>query len=84
MEDKKKKYPPRITLILRILVAAYLLYQAWELRGAPGSHEGAEKIIFIVAIIVFIAAAILIGGFSLKALLNGEYDDPDAQELQDK
>ncbi|MBR5510133.1 MAG: hypothetical protein IKV59_08785 [Lachnospiraceae bacterium] len=80
MEDKKKKYPPKITLILRVVVAAYLLYLVWGLRSAPAAHEGAEKVIFIVAIIVFIAAAAFIGGFSLKALLNGEYDDPDAQE----
>lgn len=80
MEDKKKKYPAKITLVLRIVVAAYLLYLVWGLRGAPGSHEGAEKVLFIVAMVVFVVAAVLIGGFSLKALLNGEYDDPDSQE----
>lgn len=78
--DEKKKYPAKITLVLRIVVALYLLYTVWELRGAPASHTGAERILFIAAIIVFFVVAVILGGFSLKALVRGEYASPEDGE----
>lgn len=78
--DQKKKYPAKITLILRAVVSAYLLYTVWELRGAPASHTGGERILFIAAMIVFFIVAVVLGGFSLKALIKGEYSEPGDDE----
>lgn len=76
MEENKKNYPSKISLILRIVVSAYLLYLAWGLRDAPGSHTGAERLLFIAAMILFTVVAVLLGGWSIKAFLKGEYDQP--------
>lgn len=76
MEKQKKNYPSKISLILRIVVSAYLLYLVWELRGAPASHTGAERLLFIAAMVIFAIVAVVLGGFSLRAYLKGEYDQP--------
>ncbi len=80
MEDKRKNYPTKISLILRMVVSGYLLYLAWGLREAPASHTGAERLLFIGAMILFSAVAVILGGLSLKAFLNGEYDRPDEED----
>lgn len=80
MEKQKKNYPSRISLILRIVVSAYLLYLVWELRGAPASHTGMERILFIAAMLIFTIVAVVLGGMSLKAYLKGEYDYPGDEE----
>lgn len=77
---EEKKYPPKISLILRIVVSVYLLYLVWGLKGAPASHTGTERVFFIVAMIVFAVVAVLLGGTSLKAFIKGEYDKPDNNE----
>ena len=80
MDGAKKPRNTMMALIARLVVAAYLLYMAWELRGAPAAHDGAERVLFIVAIVAFTAIALVLGGFSLKALLKGEYDKPGSDE----
>ena len=80
MEEKKKSYPSKISLILRVVVSAYLLYLVWGLRDAPGSHTGAERLLFIAAMILFTVVAVLLGGLSIKAFLKGEYDRPDEED----
>lgn len=78
--NDKKKYPAKITLILRIAVALYLLYTVWGLRGAPASYTGIQHILFIAAMLVFFVVAIVLGGFSLKAFIRGEYERPEDEE----
>ncbi len=51
MDGAKKPRNTMMALIARLVVAAYLLYTAWELRGAPAAHDGAERVLFIVAIV---------------------------------
>jgi len=79
MQDKNK-YPTKITLIIRALISAYILYLAWGLRTAPAESSGLESILFIVVIIVFVAFAVLYGGRSLLALKKGEYCDADEDD----
>lgn len=76
MAEQKKSYPTKISLVLRMVVSAYLLYLVWELRGAPASHTGAERLLFIGCMILFFAVAVVLGGISLKAYMKGEYDCP--------
>ncbi len=77
MGDKRKNDPSKVSLILRIVVSAYLLYLVWGLRDAPAAHTGLQRLLFIAAMIVFAAVAVILGGMSIKAFLNGEYDRPD-------
>ncbi len=80
MNSGEKRYPPKITLIFRVLVGLYLLYTAWGLKSAPFEHTGVERIIFIIAIIVFLAVGLALSFFSAKALMRGEYDQPEDDE----
>ena len=80
MDGAKKPRNTMMALIARLVVGAYLLYTAWELRGAPAAHDGAERILFIVAIVAFAVIGLALGVFSLKALLKGEYDKPGSDE----
>lgn len=84
MENGRKNYPSKISLILRIVVAAYLLYLAWGLRGAPTSHTGTQKLFFAAAIVVFTIVGVVLGGFSLRAYIRGEYDQPDDKNGSDE
>ncbi len=77
MDDHKRNYPTRVSLVLRIVVSLYLLYLAWGLREAPANHTGAERLLFIAAMILFAAVGVVLGGLSLKALLRGECGQPD-------
>lgn len=77
MDDKKKNSPTRVSLILRIVVSVYLLYLAWELRGAPANYTGMQRWFFIGAMFVFTVVGVVLGGFSLRTYLRGEYDQPE-------
>ncbi len=79
MEGKKNR-PTKISLILRIVVSVYLLYLVWGLRGAPASHTGMERLLFIGAMILFTAVAAVLGGLSVRALLKGEYEQPEEDD----
>lgn len=80
MEDKKRNRPTKVKLTLRILVSFYLLYLVWQLRGAPASHTGTERLLFLAAMALFTVTAVLLGGFSLRAYLRGDYEHPEDEE----
>jgi uncharacterized membrane protein YczE len=84
MEKGKKNNQTRVSLILRMAVSVYLLYLAWELKGAPFTHTGAERLVFAAAVLIFTVVAVILGGFSLRAYLKGEYDLPDDGEDSEK
>lgn len=60
-----------------MVVSLYLLYLVWGLKEAPASHTGGERLLFIAAMILFAAVAVVLGGTSLRAFLRGEYGQPD-------
>lgn len=77
-QDGKKQYTvSKFSYTIRVFVALYLLYTVWELRHTPFETTGTERIVFIVAIIAFLAFAIFIGGTSLRALIKKEYAEND-------
>lgn len=78
--NNKKNMPTQITLLLRTVVSFYLLYTVFSLRNAPVEHTGGERIFFLVAMLVFTIVAVVLGGFSIKALLKGEYQKPGEDE----
>ncbi len=71
----KYKGTTKVSLTIRILVGAYLLYTAYTLfKGIP-QYTGNEKIVFILFSIFFAVIGALLIFFSGKALLNKQYDD---------
>ncbi len=81
-DDKEKKYysVSKISYTIRVFVALYLLYTVWQLRATPFETEGTERVIFIIAIVLFSVFAILIGGTSLRALIKKEYSENNPSE----
>ena len=78
--NKEKNTRTTVTkgsLILRIVVSVYLLYTVYSLFGSVGTAEGKDKIIVIVAMIAFTAVALPLGGFSIHAMSQGNYVQPD-------
>lgn len=72
-----KHRPPQISLILRALCGAYLIYLAWDLRGAAaGALRGEENLLFLPAAVVFLVVGALLCFFSIRALIRGEYRLP--------
>ena len=72
-----KHRPPQISLILRTLCGAYLLYLAWDLRrAAVQALRGEENLLFFPAAVVFLVVGALLCFFSIRALIRGEYRLP--------
>lgn len=82
-DQNKEKKEYRVTkgsLILRIVVSVYLLYTVYQLSGSLGTTSGMDKIVVIIAMVIFTAVAVPLGGFSLKAMSGGEYAQSGAVE----
>ena len=60
--------PPQSSLYLRLLGGGYLVYIAWDLRGAV-----AENPLFWIAILVFGTVGAILFGQSLMKLIRREY-----------
>ena len=66
--SKNVSRPPQSSLYLRLLGGGYLVYIAWDLRGAV-----AENPLFWIAILVFGAIGIFLLAESIRKLLRKEY-----------
>ena len=65
---KKNKMPTQMSLLMYMVVGGYLLYTAWDLRGA--FQDGPQFILF-AAVFVVIGAAL--AGYSIKKFVKKEY-----------
>lgn len=85
-DNKEKKYysVSKISYTIRVFVALYLLYTVWQLRATPFETEGTERVIFIIAIVLFSVFAIIIGGTSMKALIKKEYSENNPKDDEDQ
>lgn len=79
-KEKKQYHVTKGSLILRIVVSLYLLYTVYELSGSLATTSGMDKIVVIIAMVVFTAVAVPLGGFSIKAMSGGEYAQGGAVE----
>ena len=71
--------PPQSSLFLRLLGGGYLVYLAWDLRGAVG-----ENPLFWIAILVFGGIGLVLAATSLRKLINREYagaENPSEPEI---
>ena len=66
--SKNVSRPPQSSLYLRLLGGGYLVYIAWDLRGAV-----AENPLFWIAILVFGAIGVFLLVESIRKLLRKEY-----------
>lgn len=76
MENENKQervLPTKMALSIRILVAAYVLYLAYGLFEGLGKHEGTERIIFLIAAVIFTLFSCIILIFTGKAYVTGAY-----------
>lgn len=73
--SKKPAKHDQLSLTLRLVAGAYLLYSAWKIRGAV-----ADNLFFLVAIIVFVIAGAFIVGHSAWCLYKGMYAKPGEEE----
>ena len=80
--SKKVSRPPQSSLYLRLLGGGYLVYIAWDLRGAVG-----ENPLFWIAILVFGIVGLFLAGESLWKLFRKEYagaeDVPEIENTED-
>lgn len=80
MEENKKSgkkrsgLPTRMGLLFRIAAGAYLMYLAYSIYTGSGNMEGAEKIAFVAAIVIFAVVGAVIIVASLRAMQRGEYE----------
>lgn len=74
-EGKKKTtyLPTRLSLTIRLLVAAYLAYIVYSLKGVNEKYAGTELVFFLIAIVVFSIVAVFLIVHSLRALATGRY-----------
>lgn len=80
-DHHNKRYNDTKTgLILRIMLAFYVLYLAYGLAKDFGEISGNEKILIGAAIVIFVAAGGAILFFSAKKLIRKEYKDADEGE----
>ena len=81
-DDQEKKYytVSKVSYTIRVFVALYLYYTVWQIKDAPFKSEGMERVVFIIAIILFLVCATVIGYTSMKALIRKEYSENNPQE----
>jgi hypothetical protein len=73
-EEKKKAYlPTRLSLMIRLFVAAYLVYIVYSLKDVTKKYAGTELVFFIIAMIAFSIIAVFLIVHSLRALSAGRY-----------
>lgn len=85
MEEKKKKAPylTKGSLILRILVAFYLLYTVNGLAGSLADSVGRDRLFIIIFMLLFGVIGVLLGIYSIKALIKKEYVVPREAAAED-
>ncbi|MGE4277405.1 MAG: hypothetical protein AB7E30_09575 [Lawsonibacter sp.] len=72
-KKQTRKHIPQLTLILRSVGGAYLLYLAWSLRQAAFSDG---KIGYLAALIVFALVGAALLAHSVRLLAKGEFLRP--------
>ena len=73
MENNKKNQPTQITLLIRCLVAGYLIYLAHGLISGLGTAKNAR--LMAIFAVLFTFAGVLLIAFAVKAFVKKEYKD---------
>ena len=70
---QKGNLPTQMNLGIRIVAGGYLLYLAYSIYGNTKEVEGAGKIVFPLAMVLFVLIGVVIIFSSLRAMQRGEY-----------
>ena len=77
-KNKKNRYVTKMNLYIRILVAGYVVYIAYQLiPSIQAASAGTEKIWMGVAAALLGIAGLVIVGLSIKGLIRKEYYEAD-------
>lgn len=80
MDDQKKNkkersgLPTHRGLIFRTVAGVYLIYLAYSILTNAGEVAGTEKIVFVLAVAIFVVIGAVIIISSLRAMQRGEYE----------
>lgn len=81
---KKNKYVTKLNLYIRILVAGYVVYLAYQLLPSIQGATGTEKIWMMIAAAILGLAGLVIVGLSVKGLICKEYyEASEIEEMQE-
>ena len=69
-DNKKRGFSDKSVMTIRLLVGCYLLYIDHSVVGNLGNYEGAQKIILIVCLLLFLVVGILLIFISVRFLWN--------------
>lgn len=78
--NNRRKGDTKVGLMLRILVAGYVLYLAYDLIRGFGETAGNDRVLIAAAIGVFLIGGGLILILSVKKLIRKEYVDANEDE----
>ena len=81
MSNNSSKRPTQVNLMIRVVVAVYLIYIAHSLIS--GLNEADNPKLIIGFAIAFVFAGVLIIAFSIKAFINKDYQDFMTMNLDD-
>lgn len=74
--EKKTSKPAQITVILRMVAGAYLIYLAVGLLGEAMKATGGRQLLQIGSMLLFMAVGAVLCVWSLRKLIKGEYLHP--------
>ncbi|HAV00833.1 MAG TPA: hypothetical protein DCW47_06530 [Lachnospiraceae bacterium] len=69
-DNKKRGFSDKSVMTIRLLVGCYLLYIDHSVVGNLGNYEGAQKIILIACLLLFLVVGILLIFISVRFLWN--------------
>lgn len=78
--NKKPSRPAQVTVILRLVAGAYLIYLALGLGKEAMAADGGRQMLQLGCMALFFAVGALLGGWSLRKLIKGEYIHPGEEE----
>ena len=81
MKNKKNRYVTKLNLYIRIVVAGYVVYLAYQLIPSIQLAVGSEKTLMSIAAGALGLAGLVIVGLSVKGLICKEYFE--AEEIEE-
>ncbi|MBQ6996063.1 MAG: hypothetical protein IJN64_16505 [Lachnospiraceae bacterium] len=72
-EQVTSKLPSKMSVIVRIMVSAYLLYTVLSLGDVWNRYSNGELILYLVIMIFFVVIALFMGSISIRDLIKGKY-----------
>lgn len=82
-EGKHKYYSTQVMLILRVVICAYIIYQAYLLTKGYIEGDGLNLGVLITVDIIFTGIGLVLGISSLYSLVTGRYSGGKLDEIEE-